>query len=30
MRRRLMPREIDKQGQVSTANDLEEEAASFA
>jgi hypothetical protein len=29
LRKRVMPREIDKQGQVSTANDLEEEAASF-
>lgn len=29
LRKRIMPREIDKQGQVSTANDLEEEAASF-
>jgi hypothetical protein len=29
LRKRLVPREIDKQGQVPTANDLEEEAASF-
>ena len=29
LKRRVMPREIDKQGQVSTANDLEEEVASF-
>ena len=29
LKKRVMPREIDKQGQVSTANDLEEEVASF-
>lgn len=29
LRKRLVSRDIDKQGQVSTANDVEEEAASF-
>jgi len=29
LKKRVIPREIDKQGQVSTANDLEEEVASF-
>ncbi len=29
LKKRLMPREIDKQGQISTANDLEEEMASL-
>ncbi len=29
LKKRIMPRDIDKQGQVSTANDLEEEAPSF-
>lgn len=29
LRKRIITRDIDKQGQVSTANDLEEEAASF-
>lgn len=29
LKKRIMSREIDKQGQVSTANDLEEEAANF-
>ena len=30
LKKRVVPRDIDRQGQVSTTNDIEEEAVSFA